>query len=269
MYCSRRAIFPALRAGGSSEALDRGDLLQVAGLVRPAGSAAASTQHVGGRAPRLAAPRARRRDRTRFRSRSGCACATRSNFAARHVELLAAVGDQPGQLRHLGVDQQLRRRLDVDPRLVVAFELALVERAPVARVADEPALRDQLIGGRNRLGVAAEIGERAHLAEQRVDGVRLELQRPVVEGQRALELLGVIATLAIDCVSARPLRAPRVRLLEAPVRLVQLALADRVTAPGSTATSTNRGSRSQQRAQRLRLDAAADRALEGDQRRVA
>ena len=120
--------------------LNRRDLLAVRLCRSPSRQRGGLEQHVGGRVPTLAAPPARRRDRRRSRSRSDCACAIRSNFARDTLELLPAVGDEAGQLGHLRVDQQLRRRLDVDPGLLVVFELAFVERPPVARVADEPAL---------------------------------------------------------------------------------------------------------------------------------
>ena len=85
--------------------------------------------------------------------------------------------------------EELLRRHDVGPPLVVAFELRLVERPPVARVAHEPPLRNQRVRRGDRLLVPAEVGERADLAKQGVDRVRLDLERPFVEGQRALEFL--------------------------------------------------------------------------------
>src|SRR5476649_1239326 len=102
------------------------------------------------------------------------AFARQLELAARHVELAAAVRDQAGQLRHVRVDQQCVGELDVRPRLVVAFELALVQRAPVAGVADEPVRRNQHVRGRDRVDGLAQVRQRARLAEQRVDGQRLE-----------------------------------------------------------------------------------------------
>src|SRR5205823_6111755 len=43
-------------------------------------------------------------------------------LAARDLELVAVVGDDAGQLRHLRIDEKFRRQLDVDPRLVISLE---------------------------------------------------------------------------------------------------------------------------------------------------
>ena len=52
------------------------------------------------------------------------------------------VGDDAGELRYRGVGELLVGKLDVGPRFVVAAERILVQRPPVARVADKRILRE-------------------------------------------------------------------------------------------------------------------------------
>ena len=98
-------------------------------------------QHARRRAPTRAARPARRRGRSDL-AVAAVALARQLELRARDVELLPAVGDEAGELGHLGVDQQLVRQLDVGPRLVVARELrSRSARASSARRRDASAGR--------------------------------------------------------------------------------------------------------------------------------
>src|SRR2546430_13174485 len=66
------------------------------------------------------------------------------------------------------------------------FPYTTLFRSPVARVADEPSLGDQPVGGVDRIDVAAEIGERADPAEHRVDRVRSEEHTSELQSQSNL-----------------------------------------------------------------------------------
>ena len=99
----------------------------------------------------------------------------------------------------------------VVPRDVELLELVFVDRAPVAGVADQPALeRQQTVEGRDRLGVATGVGLRLPFLEQGVGERRQDLERAIVELDRLVELLERDVVRGERVGDAGPALTPRV-----------------------------------------------------------
>ena len=110
-------------------------------------------------------------------------------LGARHVKLLAPIRDDASELGHLRVPHQFSGDLHVVPRLVVAIELHLVERAPIPTIADEPSPEQQLVDSDDGVSVPSGVGQRLHLAKHRIGKRRHDIERAVIEPNGFVELL--------------------------------------------------------------------------------